>query len=354
MAPNGNYSVVTVNRHARTFIIQVKTEEATNCYAMHSLASRILQFDRSSPFNVISNCRGDVGNLTTSDSSLNGMVDVQISWKPPPEPICTPSADCKDWPHSTCNETGNGRRRCLCGSTFHWDGSALNCLKQATPFDPWNISANWDDHFVRCSFGLHMENKGGEEVSVKRLSSVSGQGLEEFKNEVNLSLNFNIGIFQQLDWSVRFNIILGIARGLLYLHQDSRLRIIQRDLKTSNILLDAEMNPKISDFGRGRIIQGKETESNTVIVMGTKLWQGDKALDLMDETIRWSCNASEFIRFQVSSLTCPGDPDCCPHNTLEEYTTLSSLLMVITITCPSIDKTSLGVGWSTTHVVMKY
>ena len=72
-----------------------------------------------------------------------------------------------------------------------------------------------------------------------------------------------------LDWKKRFDIILGIARGVLYLHQDSRLRIIHRDLKVSNILLDEKMNPRISDFGTARVFGGEEILANTKRVVGT-------------------------------------------------------------------------------------
>ncbi|MED6112711.1 hypothetical protein PIB30_063974 [Stylosanthes scabra] len=155
-------------------------------------------------------------------------------------------------------------------------------------------------------FGLVYKGRlpNGEEVAIKRLSRNSQQGDIEFKNELllvaklqhrNLArlLGFCLETGERmlvyeflpnksldyficdpikrllLDWEGRYKIIVGIARGLLYLHEDSQLRIIHRDLKASNILLDDNMNAKISDFGMARLFVEDQTQGNTLRVVGT-------------------------------------------------------------------------------------
>ncbi|KAL5840068.1 hypothetical protein ACOSQ4_012676 [Xanthoceras sorbifolium] len=144
----------------------------------------------------------------------------------------------------------------------------------------------------------------GQAIAVKRLSINSKQGDLEFKNEVSLVArlqhrnlvrllgfclerkerilvyefvpNSSLDHFifdpinrEYLDWEKRYKILGGIARGILYLHEDSRLRIIHRDLKASNILLDLAMNPRIADFGMAKLFEIDQSHITTSNVVGT-------------------------------------------------------------------------------------
>ncbi|CAH8277237.1 unnamed protein product [Arabidopsis lyrata] len=142
----------------------------------------------------------------------------------------------------------------------------------------------------------------GKEVAVKRLSENTKQGEIQFKNEVlsmanlshrnlvrlvgfsaenneraliyeflpNKSLD-NFIFDKALGWATRYGIIVGVARGILYLHQDSHARIIHRDLKPGNVLLDKDMTPKIADFGLAKLFDESQISQRfTENIMGTE------------------------------------------------------------------------------------
>ncbi|CAN1325130.1 G-type lectin S-receptor-like serine/threonine-protein kinase At1g11330 [Linum perenne] len=212
------------------------------------------------------------------------------------ESVCSYSCNCTAYSYQ-----GNG-----CSI---WSGELFNL--RTLRKDRYNQSvyiriAGLSNKLGEGGFGPVYKGKlsGDQEVAMKRLSKKSGQGLEEFMNELKLiaklqhtylvrllgccvekeekiliyeympnrSLDkflFGSSDQEKLTWEQRVNIAEGVAQGLLYIHRYSRLKVIHRDMKASNVLLDAAMNPKISDFGMARIFGIDQDEANTNRIVGT-------------------------------------------------------------------------------------
>ncbi|XP_025805201.1 putative receptor-like protein kinase At4g00960 isoform X1 [Panicum hallii] len=209
-----------------------------------------------------------------------------------------------------CKRNRKPREHVQVASTRHGDDEEMG-TSESLLYDLGTLRAatgNFSEENKLGEGGFGPVYKGtlqnGQYIAVKRLSATSQQGQVEMKNEVvlvaklqhrnlvrllgccieeherllvyeflsNNSLDkilFDPARQHELSWGQRHKIIQGIGRGLLYLHEDSRLTIIHRDLKASNILLDADMNPKISDFGLAKLFSIDSSVGNTSRIAGT-------------------------------------------------------------------------------------
>lgn len=120
--PSGAFRVTSINPGTQTFFVQIK--DVDNCN--NSFSKKFMQLNQSLPFTMMGGCNVNLANFSSDLISKDG-VEVEIAWEPPLQPLCSSSADCNDWPNSTCNATQHGNSRCLCNKYYQWDNLNLKC-----------------------------------------------------------------------------------------------------------------------------------------------------------------------------------------------------------------------------------
>ncbi|RXH68102.1 hypothetical protein DVH24_028249 [Malus domestica] len=235
-APSGTYKVTSINPDTQKFVIQAKN--ADNCRNQN-----FLQLNQSSPFHVINKCNAELSEFS-SDFSFKGRHEVEISWDPPLEPLCSSSTDCRDWPRSTCNTTKEGTKRCLCTADYKWDSLTLNCTQEVG---------------------------NGKKTGERRKKTVALIVVVTFVSVAVLAILSSTFVYAYL-WRRRW-----VKR------QEGR-EIVQK-------------NSVLHFYDSGR--------------KAWHLWKEEKALDLLEQTLRQSCNQDEYIKCVNVGLLCvqedPGD-----------------------------------------------
>ncbi|KAL8158959.1 hypothetical protein V2J09_000496 [Rumex salicifolius] len=249
--PSGkSYKVSLIDPKSRKIVIQLGKVGTSGTCNTTDINSTEFSLNNTSPFNVTS-----CGVVLLNDIQV---VDVELSWKPPPPPACNSSEACRDWPQTTCADDMNGKNVCKCAKGFNWDSLYMNCTKG------WSCNCKWNSassgQFSVCS--LSSKEKGNTKSSGYMSPEYALHGYFSIKSDV-----YSFGI-----------ILLEVISG----------RRCTSLLQFDNILI-------------------------SLLGYAWTLWDQEKALELVDESIVDSCDSFEVTRcINVGLLCLQEDPSDRP------------------------------------------